>query len=105
MKAKILLNFLKELSAQELEKEITFYDYKARISHQTASELIVVDLSDDKYLDLVFNIDEDDIPYKVYEKNECPIHNTICCEECELNARNVCLIESENSSLCLNDTE
>jgi hypothetical protein len=55
MKAKELLELLNKLNPIELEKEITFYDYKNNIAHETPPMPFVVDLSDDEYLDLVFN--------------------------------------------------
>lgn len=61
MKVKVLLDFLKKLPQQDLEKEVTFYDNKLNQSYSTLSKPVIVDLNDDDYLDFVFNISEEDL--------------------------------------------
>lgn len=57
MPVKILKEFLNSLTEEQLEKELTFYDAKTGKAYFFAgkTQVEVVDLSDDSYLDLVFN--------------------------------------------------
>ena len=55
MKVIDLLNYLQALPSDSLNKELTFYDYKANIAYKTPTKPTVVDESDVHYLDLVFN--------------------------------------------------
>lgn len=57
MPVKILKEFLNSLTEEQLEKELTFYDAKTGKAYFFAGKIQVevVDLSDDSYLDLVFN--------------------------------------------------
>lgn len=105
MKVKVLLDFLNELSPQDLEKEITFYDYIQNLSHSTLHKPVIIDLNNEKYLDFVFNISNEDLEYKVYERAECPIYNTVGCEKCDMKMEGNCLIEGDTSVLFPNDTE
>lgn len=58
MKVKQLLKFLQELPNENMEKEITFYDYQNNIAYDTPPVPTYVDLSDDTYLDFCFNMPE-----------------------------------------------
>ena len=59
MKVKDLLNYLNSLSDEILEKELNFYDYKNKIAYDSPAVPTVVDESDEYYLDLVFNYQDD----------------------------------------------
>ena len=59
MKVKDLLEYLNKLPKEILEKELTFYDYKNNIAYDSPTVPTVVDESDEKYLDLVFNYQDD----------------------------------------------
>jgi len=64
MKVKQLLKFLQEeLTEEDLEKEIGFYDEKNRIMYDSPNKPTFVDLSDDKYLDFSFNLTDEQIEY------------------------------------------
>ena len=55
MKVKELLDYLNKLPKEILEKELTFYDYKNNVTYATPDIPMVVDESDERYVDLVFN--------------------------------------------------
>ena len=58
MKVKQLLEFITEETKKDknfLEKEITFYDFQNNVAHRTPDIVTCVDLSDDKYFDIVYN--------------------------------------------------
>ena len=59
MKVKELKEYLNNLSEDFDNKEVNFYDYANNIAYPTKEEVYVVDESDEKYLDLVFNYNED----------------------------------------------
>lgn len=59
MKVKDLKNYLNSLDETFTNKEICFYDYLNNKAHNTPTKVYVVDESDEKYFDLVFNIMED----------------------------------------------
>ena len=46
---------LNKLPKEILEKELTFYDYKNNVTYATPAIPMVVDESDERYVDLVFN--------------------------------------------------
>lgn len=57
MKVRVLKEFLNNLTEEQLDKELAFYDEKnMRAYYFVGKEVVeVVDLDDDHYLDLVFN--------------------------------------------------
>ena len=55
MKVKELFEYLNKLPKEILEKELTFYDYKNNVTYATPAIPMVVDESDERYVDLVFN--------------------------------------------------
>ena len=57
MPVRILKQFLNSLTEEQLEKELTFYDAKTGRAYffTGKTQVEVVDLDDDTYLDLVFN--------------------------------------------------
>ncbi len=59
MKVIDLLEYLNTLPKETLNKELAYYDYKNNIAYKSPQIPTVVDESDEYYLDLVFNIDED----------------------------------------------
>lgn len=61
MRARVLLEFLNGLPAEALEKEVTFFNYQTNTAYPTLSKAMIVDLSDEEYLDFVFNIEEDEL--------------------------------------------
>lgn len=59
MKVIDLLEYLNTLPKETLNKELAYCDYKNNIAYKSPQIPTVVDESDEYYLDLVFNIDED----------------------------------------------
>ena len=59
MKVKELKRYLNSLSEDFDNKEVNFYDYANNKAYPTKEIVYIVDESDDKYLDLVFNYNED----------------------------------------------
>lgn len=65
---------------------------------ETVIELYGLNNGDIEYWKLLEEKEIDQKPttdqeYKIYEKDECPIYNTVGCQECELFNKNICLIE------------
>lgn len=56
MKVKDLKKYLNSLDETFADKEICFYDYLNNKNHNTPTKVYTVDESDEKYLDLVFNL-------------------------------------------------
>ena len=57
MKVSDLIKYLQALPVESLGKEVTFYDYKTNKVRVTPAKVTVVDESDAKYLDIIFNYD------------------------------------------------
>lgn len=57
MNVATLKNYLNNLPKEYDNKEVTFFDYKASKAHATPQYIYVVDESDSKYLDFIFNCD------------------------------------------------
>lgn len=57
MQVRVLKEFLDSLTEQDLEKELSFYDAKTGKAYffNGKETVEVVDLSDETYLDIVFN--------------------------------------------------
>lgn len=58
MKVKILKDFVNSLTEEQLEKELTFHDFQTGKTYFFGEKerIDVVDLDDEDYIDLVFNI-------------------------------------------------
>lgn len=61
MKVKILKGYLNKLPPDFDNKEVTFMDYKTGMAYNTPDIVHVVDESDDKYLDFIFNYKESEV--------------------------------------------